>query len=205
MKYLFSFVLSVLLIACGGGENTLQTTEQATIPDFKSEKILIDLKFPKYQDSVVMDIMADVGLCYFEPDTTLPDSVRQLPCDYRVFRVFMNHADNHWEDGFLVELRGGIITETFRVLNISKIDNKYAVTNEMTGELLEMRTTPGGNYDLVIRYKEENVSGTIALLHQWKLNHYEPVEVLEINDHFVKKEKQDSLNKIYVDHFHWGF
>lgn len=165
---------------------------------------MIDLNYNPYSDSVVIDIMSNVGLCFLEPDTTLPDSLQQLPCDYRLFRVFLNHDDQNWENGFLVELRAGVITESFRLLNISKIGEKYGVTNEYMGELLEMRTTENGNYELLIRYKDEEV-GTVAILHQWKVNHYEPVSVEEINDHFVKADKKDSLNAIYVANFSWGF
>lgn len=198
---LFAVLFLIFIAACDSTETTV--IEKTKTP-FVSKKIMIDLNFNPYSDSVVIDVMSDVGLCFLSPDTTLPDSIQQLPCDYRIFRVFMNHANNNWKDGFLVELKGGIITESYRILNISLIDGKYAVTNEYFGELLEMRTTESGNYAMIIRYVDREI-GTVAILHEWNKNHYEPISVEEVNDHFVKAEKKDSLNELYIKNFVWGF
>ncbi len=172
--------------------------------EFSPEKILIPLSYPPFEDSVIGSILQEVGLCLNSSDTAKADSLQVPPCRHDWFRVFRNRKDRPWADGFVVEVKEGIYSHTPRVLHLIRTEGKYRVTNDYRGELLEMRTTPEGNYDLIIRYPEPEI-GTVAILHEWKVNHYEPVTVIEINDHFVKEEKMDSLNRLYIDHFAWGF
>lgn len=174
------------------------------VDTFASEKILIDLSYPEYPDTVVVSIMSGVGLCDIILDPSKPDSLKNPLCGHDRFRVFMNHRSGNWNEGFLVEAKANVYSPDFRVLNIAKIDGVFKVTNDFAGELLELRTTPSGKYDMIIRYKD-GVVGTVAIYHEWRKNHYEPTTVVELNDHFVKEDKMDSLNKVYIDNFSWGF
>jgi hypothetical protein len=193
------FAAGILLYSCTGKKRQ-ELHEPNPLPEFIMEKLLIDLTYPPFEDTVITVIMEGLGLC--GGDSVSADSTRP-PCSHELFRVFQNGLDKPWNAGFLIEVKKGIYSETYRVLHIAYVEKKYRVTNDYTGELLEMHTTPSGNYDMVIRYPLGE--GTIAILHQWNIDHYEPVTVLEINDHFVKPEKVDSLDRIYIDHFAWGF
>lgn len=194
------FVLMLFFISCGGGKKE----HLIPVETFKVEKILIDLSTPPYPDSSVTSIMSGVGLCDIELSTSKNDTLKLPLCDPKTFRVFMNRKDGIWKNGFLVEVKAGVYSHEYRVINIGVINERLKVTNDYAGELLEMRTTPSGYYDLIIRY-QDGVVGTVAMLHQWKENHYEPVKVVELNDHFVKPEHQDSINKVYLNNFVWGF
>lgn len=190
------------MVSCSGNEKQKARPVEMDL-DFKSEKILVNLDYPEYEDTIVRNIMSGLGLCDIPVATDKKDSLKNPPCDHKIFRVFKNHSVN-WQEGFIVEARAGVYSPEFRVLSVAKIDGVYKVTNDYAGELLEMRTTPEGKFDLIIRYKD-GVIGTVAIYHEWKTNHYEPSTVVELNDHFVKQEKMDSLNKIYIDNFIWGF
>ncbi|HRE74397.1 MAG TPA: hypothetical protein PK798_15620 [Flavobacteriales bacterium] len=201
MRQLLTFsLISVILFSCSSEKKKANPVE---VSDFISEKILIDLSYPPYQDTVIPQIMARLGLCELEGYSPL-DTNKRAPCSHELFRVFMNHGNANWQDGFLVEVRPGVYSPEFRLLSIARVEGVYKVTNDYAGELLEMRTTPEGMYDLIIRYVD-GVVGTVAIFHEWRTNHYEPITVVELNDHFVKEEKMDSLNSVYIGNFSWGF
>lgn len=197
MRKLFFLFFIGVIASCG-----TKKQEAEEVPAFKSESILVDdSQFPFQHDSIPL-ILEKVKLCKImdslTQDTTIP------PCDYRLFRYFSNHTDPV-SDGFLVEVKPKVWSKFFLVVAIAKNkDGEYYKSNAFHGQLLELRTTPSGPYDMIIRYVDVEV-GTIAILHKWNKTKYDPVEVLEINDHFVKEDKKDSLNNVYLKNFVWGY
>jgi len=190
----------LFLMSCGSKEIEKSVEE----PPFQSEKILIDTIFPLYEDDSVKIIMDQIGVCLNSTDTTLADTLKMPICRHDWFRVFKNTNNPSWKNGFLIEIKEGIYSHVPQVINVVPANGKFKVTNSYKGALLEMRTTPSGCYDLIIRYIDSAV-GTIAILHVWENNKYVPATVVEVNDHFVKEEKMDSLNAIYIDEFVWGY
>ena len=192
--FLFLFILN----SCGSKKQK----EKEAVVGFKSESILIDdTEFPFQNDSIAI-LLEKVKLCKLmdsiTQDTTVP------PCDYRLFRYFANHNDPI-KDGFVVEIKPKVWSKWYLIVVISKNkDGDFYKSNAFHGQLLELRTTEKGPYDLIIRYVDVEV-GTIAILHKWNKTKYDPVEVLEINDHYVKDDKKDSLNKVYLKDFVWGY
>ncbi len=198
MKQFVYLIAIFSIVACGGAEK--EKIEEPT--GFKSESILVDdTEFPFQHDSIPA-ILEKVKLCKLfdsiSPDTTVP------PCDYRLFRYFSNHNDPVSE-GFVVEIKPNVWSKWYLIVVISKNkDGLYYKSNAFHGQLLELRTTEKSPYDLIIRYVNVEVS-TVAILHKWNKTKYDPVDVLEINDHYVKADKKDSLNNAYLKNFVWGY
>lgn len=197
-KNFFNLIVFVILISCGSSED-----DKTKAIKFESRKILVDLSYPPYTDSIVKDIMHEIKLCLNTTDKHLADSLNMPFCDYKLFRVFDNTGKG-FDEGFLVEVKEGVYSHTPQVINIVYRNGKYVVTNSLKGELIEMRTTPSGCYDILVRYLDKEV-GTVTIIHIWNGKEYEPVEVLEINDHFVKDSKKDSLYEVYITNFVWGY
>lgn len=197
-SFLFLTGALFLLSACGSQEKKEEG------PAFVSQTILIDDKTNPFPNDSVAIILEAVGLCDIKMDTTLPDSMQRPPCDPRLFRYFANQ-DQPFSNGFLVEIKPNVWSPYFLVVNIARNkDGDLYKSNAFHGQLLELRTTPEGPYDMIIRYVDTQV-GTVAVLHQWRKTKYDPVDVVEINDRFVKPEKKDSLNAVYLQNFVWGY
>lgn len=200
MKIVQLLIVSLLLFSCG---NTIKDSDRDIVAKkkFISETIMVDdTEFPFQHDSIAL-ILEKVGLCKIV-DSIVPDTIP--PCDYKLFRYFSN-SQEPFRNGFIVEVKPKVWSDFFLVVCIAK--NKagvYYKSNAVHGQLLELRTTPNGHYDMVVRYLDAEV-GTVAILHKWNKTKYDPVQVLEINDHFVKPEKQDSLNDVYLKDFVWGY
>lgn len=190
-------VLALLLFSCGDKPETKKEKQK-----FVSQSILIDdSEKPFPHDSIAL-ILEQTGLCKImdslSNDTTMP------PCDFRLFRYFANQV-HPYKNGFLVEIKPEIWSPFFLIVNIAKNKSgEYYKSNAFHGQLLEMKTNERGLHDLIIRYIDTDV-GTIAIRHQWRKTKYDPMEVVEINDHFVKPEKKDSLYNIYIKDFVWGY
>lgn len=195
----FAYLYFIFLFAACNSKKD-ETIEE--IPGFKSESILIDdTQFPFQHDSIPL-ILEKVKLCKMmdtiTEDTTVP------PCDHRLFRYFSNHNEPV-TDGFLIEVKPKVWTKYYLVVCIARSkEGEYYKSNAFHGQLLELRTTETGPYDMIIRYVDVEV-GTVAILHKWNKTKYDPVEVLEINDHFVKESAKDSLNNVYLKNFVWGY
>lgn len=198
LKFTIATGVIFFLITCGQEQEKKVKQE----PDFKSEVILIDDQSVSYPNDTVAMVMEKAGMC--KCDTAEARKTHFAPCDPNLFRYFQNHT-GAIQEGFLVEVRPLIFGKSYRVINVVRDEEgAYKISNDCAGQLLEMRTTAKGRYDLVIRYIDLEV-GTVAILHKWKNYHYEPSEVLEINDHYVKPEAKDSLYQVYIKHFPWGF
>lgn len=200
----------IVLASCGGnkpkeedtssGNHTDKTTTTTETP---SDVIMVDDHSVPYPSDSIALILEKAGLC--KCDTAAARKAGFAPCDASLFRYFKN-SNEPITKGFLVEIRPMILSKTYRIVNIAlQEDGTYKVSNDYMGELLELHPTKKGKYDLVIRYYDKSIKATVALLHTWHDYHYEPTEVLEINNYFVKKESKDSLNEVYVKNFRWGF
>jgi hypothetical protein len=199
MKHILVTLFAVIIcLSCNNSENNKNTDIK-----FESRKILIDLSYPPYTDTIVKNIMHEIKLCLNSNNKHLSDSLNMPFCDHKLFRVFDNTGKG-FDEGFLVEVKEGVYSHTPQVINIVYRNGKYIITNNLKGELLEMRTTPSGCYDILVRYIDKQV-GTITIIHIWNGYEYEPLEVLEINDHFVKDSKKDSLYDVYISNFVWGY
>ena len=217
---IFLFGIS-FLISCSNLEsdtNVVVEDSSSTIKDIqttslKIDTMFVDNSFPVFDgqmpiiplDSSYSKILDELGVCFRIKDmNAIPSDV--IPCDKSLFKI-VDITREEKESTFAVVIRPGITTQGYRLMVISKSSNGYAVANDYKGELLEMRSRDGIKcHDLFIRYKDSKV-GTIGVIHQWneKSNNYLPIEVQEINDFYVKKSIQDSLNKVYISNFGWGF
>ena len=195
------FLISVLFLIILYGCNSENKTKENVKPEFISQSIMIDdAEIPFQYDSIAI-LLNKLGLC------SLIDSVKKdtlPPCDYHLFRYFANNEEP-LKKGFLVEIKPRIWSQFFLVANIAVNESgEYYKSNAFHGQLLELKTTKSGPYDMIIRYLDAEV-GTVAILHKWNKTKYDPIEVLEINDHFIKPEKKDSINQVYLKDFVWGY
>ncbi len=196
-RLVFYFVTVVLFFSCREAKK-----EKAELKKFVSEKIMVDDQVIPYQYDSIAKIIENVGLCKI-PDSTDSDTALP-PCDYRLLRYFAT-SNEPYKNGFLLEIKPRVWSNFFLVVNIAlNSSGDFYKSNAFHGQLLELRTTEKGPYDLVIRYIDAEV-GTVAILHKWNKTKYDPVEVLEINDRFIKPEKKDSLNNVYLKDFVWGY
>lgn len=189
-------VALVFMVSCGSEHKEPEKK-------FVSESILVDdAAIPFQYDSIPL-ILEKVGLCD-NGDSIKNDTIKRPPCEYKWFRYFANNTEP-FKKGFLVEIKPQVWSPYYLVVNIAvNKDGDFYKSNAFHGQLLELRTTPSGHYDMIIRYVDTEV-GTVAVLHQWNKTKYDPVEVVEINDRFVKPEKKDSLNEVYLKNFVWGY
>jgi hypothetical protein len=198
MRSVLFLTIGIFLFSCGEGEKKEPERK------FVSESILIDNAEIPYQYDSIPLILEKVGLCSTVLDSLKPDSLKRPPCDYKLFRYFANNPEP-FKRGFLVEVKPRIWSPYYLVVNIAvNQDGDFYKSNAFHGQLIELRTTPSGNYDMIIRYIDTEV-GTVAVLHKWNKTKYDPVEVVEINDRYVKPEKKDSLNEVYLKNFVWGY
>lgn len=196
MRGFFLVTLALLVFSCGN--NNKKTEEKK----FISQTLMVDDAEMPFQFDSIPQILEKVGLCTMADSMSKKDTLP--PCDYRLFRYFANNNEA-FKNGFLVEIKPRVWSPFFLVVCIARNkDGDFYKSNAFHGQLLELRTTETGNYDMVIRYIDTEV-GTVAILHKWGKTKYDPVEVLEINDRFVKPDKKDSLNEVYIKNFVWGY
>jgi hypothetical protein len=199
MKKICVLIFAGVLASCGSSKKEESTKPEET---FKSESILIDDSAMPFGNDSIPIVLEKVKLCKImdsvTQDTTVP------PCDHRLMRYFANHHEPV-RDGFIVEIKPNVWSKWFLVVVIARNkEGEYYKSNAFHGQLLELRTTKSGPYDMIIRYVDVEV-GTIAVLHKWNKTKYDPVEVVEVNDYFVKPEMKDSLNEVYLKNFVWGY
>ena len=205
----FSFVFILLVFSCRQSEKKeaqpgVVVEHTDTLTTELKDTLMILEKDEVYTNDSIPLIMEQTGLCVC--DTNKVNQEKGIwPCMYYLFRYFANSAQPV-KNGFLVEIKPGIFGETYLLVNIALDDStgKYKVTNQYIGQLLELHTKNKEKYDMVVRYPAAE-KNTITFLHKWNGKKYEPVEVLEINDYIIKKEKRDSLNNIYLKDFVWGY
>ena len=204
MRYFICIFSCLLFLACSAPEDE-------TIPEeiFKSQVLIINDNQPAL-DPAAVRIMEQLKIC--STFDTLPDPTVEVdttgfypPCDAQFFRVFQYLQDKDYADGFMVEMVPGMYNTPVHQLVIIKANDGggYRIVNQYLGMLMEMRTTETGINDLLMGYDDPDV-GLVAIRHEWQGQKYEPVDVEEINDHFVKPEMKDSINAIFLPAFNAG-
>ncbi|UKN02942.1 hypothetical protein K6119_05365 [Paracrocinitomix mangrovi] len=200
IKYTFFFFLAAFLVACGGDSENQDNTDKVQFEEpkpFVREVILIDTVRPQL-DPVCIDIMEKLQMC------TTSDTSKLAPCTYEYFRVFDHKPLQDYKGGFIVEMRQGLYgAPTPQIIIVENVNNEYKLANQYLGWMIEMRTTEHGHSELLIGYKDPDV-GMVAIRHEWDGHKYEPVDVEEINNHFVKPEMKDSINNIFLPAFSAG-
>jgi len=215
MKYIKLITLFFILFSCTRSrEHSERIDKEEKINEQQViDTILINTHFPelgkrkpiKPINEKYSKILAKFGICYQMTDKEEP-LLDRLPCGETFFKVV--DASEHQTDSLIaIVVRPGIKSNGYRLMVLAnKSEEGFKLINEYKGELLEMRTQPGKNHQLLIRYVDSSI-GTVGVLHQWDLKQqkYIPKEVQEINDYFVKEEVKDSLNSIYLTDFVWGY
>lgn len=182
------------------------TEEESDKPEPKTEEkgdvLYVSKDYQPFPDPVIKKVIQQLGLCA-ENDT----SGTKSKCSYKLFRPFQYDPNMSWSEGLLLDVRPTVIpgSTTRRLLVVKKVGQNYVILNDYTGRLIEIRKNKKQPGDLVIKYRDPEVL-SVTVLHQWNLKttSYQPKKVLEINDHFVKKEALDSLNNRYIENFEWG-
>lgn len=163
---------------------------------FRSDTTLIADDYPPL-DKQTVQIMEQLNLC--------SDSLSRLPpCRPQLFRRFNYRPEEGQYAGIIIEMVPGLYRSPVHQLVI--LENRlgsYTIVNQYLGRLIEMRTSPSGRNDLLIGYEDPDI-GTVAIKHVWQVNRYQPVDVEEINHHFVRPEMKDSVNALLLPAFNAG-
>lgn len=217
-RQLFFFVLTVGLsffgvVSCNEEKASLENaapnkgdTIQPIAQDFVADTIFLTDEFGDFESPIIKEALGNLLICDVYVDTV---EKLVLPCDSRFFRAFPLKKNGNYNEGFIVDVKPGVIpgTTTRRLFTIVKQGEKWRVTNDLKGTLLELRSTQSGYWDLLVRYTHVKTETKIAILHRWneKERAFLPLNVSEINDRYINPEFLDSLNKVYITNFAWGF
>lgn len=195
-RWFFFQCVFVLLISCNGSDDAGELTLPSD--EFKSVVTIVDTLYPTI-DKECAEIMERMEMC------TLTDTILTLPpCSSDYFRIFDYRSTKDWSAGFIVEMIPGLFgTPVHQLVIIEEHMGKYRIVNQYLGHMIELRTTVTGYSDLLVGYFDPDV-GLIAIRHEWRDGKYEPVDVEEINNHFVKPEMKDSVNNIFLPAFSAG-
>lgn len=173
-------------------------------PVFIPDTILIGEVYPPFFSAEVANVLEELGYCI--NDSVGNDSLSV--CSHEIFRVFPIDTVGDFNEGFILDARMGALKGSFTktVIVLKKLNEKYTQQNFYMGKLLELRTNKVGGHDMLIKYRVPGV-GTVAINHAWneKKLAYEPVDVEEFNDRFIKEEFKDSINNLYLNNFKWGY
>lgn len=188
-------ILGLLVWACSG-ESSNSEPEPKEV--FVSEVTLVDDAYPALEKEVV-PIMDRLEIC------TLSDTVTtRPPCTNEFFRIFDYLPNKDWNAGFIVEMIPGLYgSPVHQIVIIKENLGKFQIVNQYFGHMIELRTTYNGFSDLLIGYDDPDI-GVVSIKHVWQGNKYEPIDVEEINNHFVKPEMKDSINNIFIPAFSAG-
>ena len=195
-RFLFSFS-ALLLFSCAGEKNTDE--KKAEEKPFQQEVILIDDSRPEL-DAFAVSVLEKMKICSaIDTVITLP------PCEADYFRLFQYQHGRGFKSGFIVEMIPGMFgTPVHQLVIIKEMEGQFGIVNQYLGRLIEMRTTETGFNDLLIGYLDPDV-GLVTIRHEWQGQKYDPVDVEEINNHFVKPEMKDSVNAIFLSAFSAGY
>lgn len=193
-KFILLLFAGFLIIACTGSEKG-----PSDVQKFVSQTTIITKEYPVL-DQYVIDILEKLQIC----STIENDSIQLPPCSNELFRVFKYRPSKNWDEGFIVEMIPGLFNSpVHQIVIIEERMGKYGIVNQYFGKLLELRTTFIGYSDLLIGYDDPDI-GLVAIKHVWQGAKYEPVDVEEINNHYVKAEMKDSVNNIFLPAFSAG-
>ena len=196
MRHLRVSGLILLLYSCQSEPDKLQIEPVV----FVSDTTYISPNAAPELSAEVVSIMEQMDMC-----AQLDTSNRLAPCTNQYFRVFRYRPDRPLKEGFIVEMSPQLSPYRLPQLVIVHLsENRMVVTNQYLGDLLEMRTTPEGYNDLLIRY-EDKEAGLVTIRHEWQGSRYDVVDVEEINNRFVRPEFKDTVNKSLLPFFSAGY
>ena len=185
-------------------------SDQVQIPFSEAEHnniidtVFIDNYFPEFPSPIIPEILEDLGLC--STDKNIVDSGKSY-CSSELFRVFPLTKEENYEMGFILDTRTGVLDENASkaIMVFVNINNRLVMQNLYKGKLLELRRTNGVS-NLLMNYRVPEL-GHISVLHKWntETKNYIPVNVEEINNHFIKEEYKDSVNYYFLNDFQWGY
>lgn len=189
-----TFLLLFFAACSGDSEESKELPSEA----FVSEVMIVDTTYPSLNETC-KEVMDKLQIC------TLSDTVLDRPpCTNEFFRIFDYRPNKEWEEGFIVEMIPGLYgSPVHQLVVVDNINGKYKIVNQYLGHLIEIRTQFTGYSDLLIGYDDPDI-GLVAIKHVWQGNKYEPVDVEEINNHFVKPQYKDSINNIFIPAFSAG-
>lgn len=198
-------VIAFIGIVAACGDNVKETKETAfEEPVFIPDTILVGEVYPPFFSAEVGNVLEELGYCI--NDSVGNDSLSV--CSHEIFRVFPIDTLGDFNEGFILDARMGALkgSLTKTVIVLKKLNEKYTQQNFYMGKLLELRTNKYGGHDMLIKYRVPGV-GTVAIHHAWnqKKMAYEPIDVEEFNDRFIKEEYKDSINNLYLNNFKWGY
>lgn len=194
MRQLLVFLSIGLFVAACSGDQETEDKEKK----FASVSTYVDNSYPPL-DAFCKDIMEGLQIC-----TQVDSNVTLPPCSAEYFRVFKHRPEKEWKVGFIIEMVAGLFNTPVRqIVIVEEQFGKYSIVNQYLGSLLELRTRENGYSDLLIGYDDPDI-GRVTIRHEWQGEKYDPVDVEEINDHFVKPEAKDSINAIFLPAFNAG-
>ena len=195
LKYCFVLLpLIAGLFSCSEESADEEVAEEV----FKSETTYVSDDYPVLSDEVI-PIMEQLQIC-----TTNDTVLTMPPCSNDFFRIFDHRPTMDYDAGFIVEMIPGLYNApVHQVVIIENYFGKYQIVNQYLGHLIELRTDQTTYSDLLIGYDDPDL-GVVAIRHEWQGKKYEPVDVEEINNHFVKPEMKDSINNIFLPAFSAG-
>ena len=204
MRHLYIIPLVLLITSCGSDHEEAAPFEEEVV---QSDTVFVDNFFPPFNSDEIPVILEKLGLC-----TTI-DSLAGKPksiCSDKLFRVFPLGPEISYDEGFIVDTKIGVLSSsstTKAFLVFYNVNGQLKMVNFLKGKVLEFRTTASGYYNVVMQYRDTRVGGNISVLHKWNPGNtaYLPVNVSEINNHFIKQTYQDSINHVYLDEFAWGY
>lgn len=195
-------VFCSMLSGCNESEPVSELQDDAV---FKPDTVLLDDRFDAFPNEAVPKVLRELKICDVYVDTA---EKLVLPCDHNLFRAFRLQDGMSFQEGFIVDVKPGVIpgTNTRRCFVVRYTGQRYRIVNDLKGSLLEFHTTQSGYPDMVLRYLDSRV-GKVTVMHRWSDTHgaYLPSAVTELNNRFVKPEFVDSLNKVYLTDFVWGY
>lgn len=193
ISFLSVFIAVFSLISC---ESNSEKMEQST---FKPDTLFVDDSYPEINSEIVLEVMENLQVC------TSSDTVNLPPCSNEYFRIFSLSPQTPFDKGFVLEMKAGMFgTPVKQILVVEKGFNKYQIVNQYLGFLIEFRTTENSYNDLLVGYTDPEI-GVVGIKHVWNEQHYEPLDVEEINGYYIKPEVKDSINHLFIDNFNAGY
>ena len=196
MRHYALLLITATFFSCGDTEPDKEEKEEKN--EFLSVVTVVDDSYPVLVDEVI-PIMDRLEIC------TSSDTVESRPpCSNEYFRIFDYLPNKDWNAGFIVEMIPGMYgAPVHQIVIIKENLGKFQIVNQYFGHLIEIRTKFTGFSDLLIGYNDPDI-GIVSIKHVWEGNKYEPIDVEEINNHFVKPEMKDSINNIFIPAFSAG-
>jgi hypothetical protein len=195
---IFIVIFSVLLlslISCKG------EGEKGTEKTFVSDTIQMPLEFSPFNDDNIPKILEEANLCKDIPKDSLSKEINMFdpPCMANFYRVFKINESKEMNQVMGVVIASGVHDFPLRrTLLLVKEGGKWVMMNRFVGDVVEMRTTPSGYHDLLIRHRD-NEAGSFAVKYVYKEGKYHPELAEEAGDARIKKEYIDSLTPLIID------